>query len=303
MEVGAIAEKYPRKALHPELFDVNQVDSWLVPAFRDAMGPWLETGNPSKIDVAALPDIRVDAPGVISFQCLEYDFCKQLLREVQHYTEESGFPQQAPNSMNRYGVVLNQIGMRPAFSIFFRRYIMGVGARLFGNASDRAESVGGVALGTDDWGGSTLADHHTFVVRYAPDRDRGLDMHVDECDLTFNFGLTDFDECLGGDLAFCGMFGETKYRKRHHRYQHEVGRCVVHSGKRRHSVTEVEAGERASLIVWTKSLLFRKTDEYNRKCGDLVMGRRPFPVENEPPDVVCLSLTHDRDYLSWSHLG
>ena len=33
--------------------------------------------------------------------------------------------------------------------------------------------------------------------RYQPDEDRSLDMHVDECDVTFNFGLTNSDDFRG----------------------------------------------------------------------------------------------------------
>merc|ERR1711912_194724 len=66
------------------------------------------------------------------------------------------------------------------------------------------------------------------------------------------------------------------------------GRCVVHSGKRRHGALDIEKGERASLIMWTKSQSFRRTPTYiRRNRGGLNHGEA---------DRVCLSYTHDPDY-------
>jgi len=45
-------------------------------------------------------------------------------------------------------------------------------------------------------------------------------MHVDECDVTFNFGLTDSAAFTGSDLVFCGMFGSEQPRKHLHTYSH-----------------------------------------------------------------------------------
>merc|ERR1712232_573137 len=95
-------------------------------------------------------------------------------------------------------------------------------------------TVGTEELLTQDWGGSTLSSHHTFIVRYRPDEDRHLDMHVDDSDVTFNFGLLEGDGFTGSDLAICGMFSDKDHRKKLGIYQHKKGRCVVHAGKRRH---------------------------------------------------------------------
>ncbi|CAE8584903.1 unnamed protein product [Polarella glacialis] len=295
------AEAYLAEALHPELFQTKKVEEWLEPEVLRALSRWRESGDASLVDLELLPGIRVEAPGVISFALLRPSVCASLLAEARHYSE-GGFPAELPNSMNREGVILNDIGLRPVFTILLRKYLAGIAARLLGNDSERATHLGEVPLGTENWGGSTLNDHHTFIVRYKPQGDRGLAMHVDECDITFNVGLSGGDSFVGGDLAFCGMFGDPTYRRLHHTYRHEVGRCVVHAGKRRHGVTDVEQGERASLVLWTKSLLFRGTQEYKDKCGDIVAGRKPLPEEMGPPDPICLSLTHDRDYLRWSHL-
>lgn len=290
-------EKYPKVALHKHLFDpeVAAKGGWFVPELLEALASWRSSKDPKDIDLAKLPDVKLEAPGVVSFNCLTHEFCDELLAEAKHY-QESGFPQKAPNSMNNYGLVLNEVGLRFTFDALLRGFILGLGARLFGDDGVRAESLNDAPLETEDWGGSTLTSHHTFIVRYRPDEDRHLDMHVDECDVTFNFGLMDSSGFEGSDLAICGMFGSPEHRKHIHTYKHVKGRCVVHSGKRRHGALNITAGERASLIMWTKSPAFRRTEAYAMRWGR----RARIEKESGDPDLVCLSETHDRDYEKWN---
>eukprot|EP00931_Biecheleriopsis_adriatica_P077316 TRINITY_DN50902_c0_g1_i1.p1 TRINITY_DN50902_c0_g1~~TRINITY_DN50902_c0_g1_i1.p1 ORF type:complete len:416 (-),score=25.04 TRINITY_DN50902_c0_g1_i1:7-1107(-) len=119
-------------------------------------------------------------------------------------------------------------------------------------------------------------------------------MHVDECDVTFNIGLSDMDAFEGSDLVFCGMLASPEHRHYLASYKHVKGRCVAHCGKRRHGALNITAGERASLIVWTKSGHFRKSSAYAAKV------RVPAHVkEVANPDTMCLSYTHDLDYSTW----
>ena len=76
-------------------------------------------------------------------------------------------------------------------------------------------------VGTENWGGSMLDDHHSFIVIYRPDQDKHLDMHIDESDVTFNFGITPSDNFSGNDLTFCGMFNSETHRKEHFAYKHQ----------------------------------------------------------------------------------
>merc|ERR1712146_398556 len=59
-------------------------------------------------------------------------------------------------------------------------------------------------------------------------------------------------------------------------------------GKRRHGALDIQKGERASLIMWTKSRSFRRTREYQL--------RNRSGLKHGPADRVCLSYTHDPDY-------
>merc|ERR1712129_265308 len=68
------------------------------------------------------------------------------------------------------------------------------------------------------------------------------------------------------------------------------GRCVVHSGKRRHGASAIKNGERSSLILWAKSDSFRWTAEYQQRWGGI------SKKERDLPDIICLSETRDWDY-------
>ena len=289
MRRADIASLYPERCLHKDLFDPASIDAWFVPELRAALATFRRTRDARDVDVGAIPGLRLEAPGVVSFACLEPALCDRLLDEAKHYTA-SGLPQRAPNTMNNYGVVLNEVGLRPTFDAVLRDYTHALGAAFFGDAPPA--TVHGEESFLENWGGATLSDHHTFVVRYRPDEDRHLDMHVDECDVTFNFGLSRPDGFGGSDLAFCGMFGSPDHRKHLHTYAHVQGRCVLHSGKRRHGALDIESGERASLIMWTKSPAFRRTDAYKRRWGR----EAEIRPERGEPDRVCLSYTHDRDF-------
>jgi hypothetical protein len=59
-------ERYPPVALHPELFEPENVDAWFLPELRQALAKWQETGDVSSIDVSAIPGLRLEAPGACS---------------------------------------------------------------------------------------------------------------------------------------------------------------------------------------------------------------------------------------------
>ena len=88
--------------------------------------------------------------------------------------------------MNNYGVVLNDIGLRPSLNAL-QTLVQPVAQALFPVE------------------GATLDDHHTFVVSYRPEQDKGLDMHIDNSDVTLNVCLG--EEFTASGLTFCGTMG------------------------------------------------------------------------------------------------
>jgi hypothetical protein len=142
--------------------------------------------------------------------------------------------------------------------------------------------------------GAKFDDHHSFIVRYQSDEDLGLDMHVDDSDVTFNVCLG--HDFTGATLTFCGNLGQPDHRKQSHTYHHEVGRAVIHLGSRRHGADDIASGSRANLIVWNHNQAFRESAHYRRMRSVL------YEPEDGPPDAVCLSYTHDRDFSFYKEL-
>jgi len=134
---------------------------------------------------------------------------------------------------------------------------------------------------------SWLDGQHVFSVRYKAGEDLSLDLHTDDSEVTLNacLGKPGFE---GSGLVFCGTLGAADHRVMKIRYRHELGRCVVHKGSQRHGADEITGGERVNLVMWHRSLAFRRRKERTA---------RPYDAEGAPPSLECLSFTHDRDYL------
>ena len=95
------------------------------------------------------------------------------------------------------------------------------------------------------------------------------------------------DGFSGAVLAFCGRQGEPGHRALSLQYGHELGRCVVHAGRRRHGAKDIRGGVRENLIVWTRSVVHRDSAAFSNPA---------YHREAGPPSAECLSFTHDRDF-------
>eukprot|EP00928_Gymnodinium_smaydae_P000976 TRINITY_DN10365_c0_g1_i1.p1 TRINITY_DN10365_c0_g1~~TRINITY_DN10365_c0_g1_i1.p1 ORF type:complete len:360 (+),score=62.33 TRINITY_DN10365_c0_g1_i1:298-1377(+) len=252
--------KYTAMAKHPELFASPLVwrEEWLDPAFRRASQEGTTT--------AWRALLTEELPGeVFSFPFFTESFCQTLVEEIFGFYA-SGLPARRPNSMNNYGIVLNDIGLEPLMERL-QNALQPLGDLLFPGPGN-------------EWDGQ-----HSFVVRYRGGEDLGLDMHTDDSDVTFNICLgLDF---TGAGLQFCGMMGAPNHRRHSYTYQHTKGRCVCHLGRKRHGADNILSGERLNLILWNHSSTYRQSDAYNNT---------PYHKEDGPPDPTCVSYTHDRDY-------
>jgi hypothetical protein len=255
-----VAIRYRKLQLHPELFDVQTgwLDEWFDPDFLEAF---------RKNNAEAYTDIITEVLPGEAFSCKMFSekFCKLLIEEVEHF-QASGLPARRPNSMNNYGIILNEIGWRPMVDSLQDHVMAVLAARRWPHIAP-------------------FDDHHTFIVRYKEGEDRGLDMHTDSSDVTFNLCLG--KNFSGAGLSFCGVMGSPEHRKHRYTYQHEVGRCIWHLGRLRHGADDIQSGERLNLILWNQSSAYQRTAEYRNP---------PYKKEEGPPDAICLSYTHDRDY-------
>mmetsp|Transcript_18579 Transcript_18579/g.62276 ORF Transcript_18579/g.62276 Transcript_18579/m.62276 type:complete len:450 (-) Transcript_18579:139-1488(-) len=212
------------------------------------------------------------SPGVYSFRMATPAFCEAFLEEMAHF-EASGLPKARPNSMNRYGVIVNEIGMERLVDVLQQEIICPLAELLYSEVK----------------GCLSLDHHHTFMVEYQEGQDLGLDMHHDDSEVTLNLCLG--REFTGAGLRFCGVFGEPTYRKFSYQYKHIPGQAVLHLGRQRHGADDIASGERMNLIVWNKSSSLRAVLPNERPAHGKV-----------PPDEVCLSYTHDNDYEAFKPL-
>lgn len=253
--------------LHHDLFEARTPDhwreaGWLVPEFCELFAA-IERGGPD-----SMPHLNREAPGVYSFDLFTPAFCDKLLEEVEYAQRTHRQDLERPNGMNRYGIVLNQLGLEPAITGLQQQYLLPLQAALFPEEGAEAD------------------DHHCFIVRYKAGEDVGLDMHEDDSDVTLNVCLgKDF---TGSTLSFCGRVPDADHRKLSHTYAHRKGQAVLHLGRHRHGADNIESGERVNLILWSTSKAYRNSDAFQQ--------HRLRSTNAETPEKICLSYTHDRDY-------
>eukprot|EP00404_Azadinium_spinosum_P033372 CAMPEP_0180578052 /NCGR_PEP_ID=MMETSP1037_2-20121125/12258_1 /TAXON_ID=632150 /ORGANISM="Azadinium spinosum, Strain 3D9" /LENGTH=325 /DNA_ID=CAMNT_0022595833 /DNA_START=18 /DNA_END=992 /DNA_ORIENTATION=+ len=268
---------YAPQRRHLELFDAERAwaQELFDPTFAFVLGGADVSGTAGSVSMpspwAGL--VKEEAWEVYSFPLFSLDLCDTFVDEIYGFYA-SGLPARRPNSMNNHGVIVNEIGMEPVLDRLLREFLQPLAHSLFPGV------------------GSHFDSHHSFVVRYKVGEDLGLDMHTDDSDVTFNI-------CLGRDfkgagLQFCGNQGTSQHRQSSALYKHQKGRCIVHRGHRRHGADDITEGERLNLIIWCRNAEYRRSRHYARYN---MQGRATgYEREAGPPDKVCLSFTHDRDY-------
>ncbi|XP_059655450.1 2-oxoglutarate and iron-dependent oxygenase domain-containing protein CP2-like isoform X2 [Cornus florida] len=129
------------------------------------------------------------SPGVFTFEMLQPRFCELLLSEVENFEKwvrETKFRIMRPNTMNKYGAVLDDFGMETMLEKLMEDFIRPISRVFFSEV-----------------GGSTLDSHHGFIVEYGMDRDVDLGFHVDDSEVTLNVCLG--KQFSGGELFFRGV--------------------------------------------------------------------------------------------------
>lgn len=79
--------------------------SWFARGVQAALA---QSGAGRSVALAAL--LEPESEGVYSFELFSAEFCKMFLDEMENY-RSSGLPSRRVNSMNRYGLIVNEIGM------------------------------------------------------------------------------------------------------------------------------------------------------------------------------------------------
>ncbi|XP_061374570.1 2-oxoglutarate and iron-dependent oxygenase domain-containing protein CP2-like [Gastrolobium bilobum] len=228
--------------LHRQLYTIDPT-TFFVPMFLKAIS---DNTDQSFRSIMSEP-----APGIFTFEMLQPHFCELLLSEVENFEKwvnEAKFQVMRPNTMNKYGVVLDDFGLQTMLDKLMENFICPLSKVFFAEV-----------------GGSTLDSHHGFIVEYGKDRDADLGFHVDDSEVTLNVCLG--RQFSGGDLFFRGMRCEKHVHTDSHSeeifdYSHVPGRAVLHHGCHRHGARATTSGHRVNLLLWCRSSAFREMKRY-----------------------------------------
>ncbi|XP_042297711.1 2-oxoglutarate and iron-dependent oxygenase domain-containing protein 2 isoform X3 [Sceloporus undulatus] len=244
-----ISQNYRPK--HPQLYALQE--SFLAPQFLETVNYCTsKEADPQGLltRVATISDKRIYRLPVFS-----KEFCQAFIEELENF-EQSEMPKGRPNSMNNYGVLLNELGMDEAFITPLReKYLQPLTALLY-----------------PDCGGGHLDSHKAFVVKYALHEDLDLSSHYDNAEVTLNVSLG--KEFTEGNLYFAEFRQDTNPVPKYIEVEHVLFHGLFHRGGQMHGALPVTSGERWNLIIWMRSSAVR-----NQLCP--MCNREPELVEAE----------------------
>ncbi|KAI9384361.1 hypothetical protein POPTR_012G051200v4 [Populus trichocarpa] len=238
--------------LKRELYSMHPV-TFFVPSFMKAINDNTEESLRSIISEPS--------PGVLTFEMLQPRFCELLVAEVENFeawVNDTKFRVMRPNTMNKYGAVLDDFGLETMLDKLMDGFIRPISKVFFREV-----------------GGATLDSHHGFVVEYGKDWDVDLGFHVDDSEVTLNVCLG--KQFSGGELFFrgtrCDKHVNTGSQPEEiFDYSHVPGGAVLHLGRHRHGVRATTSGHRINLLLWCRSSVFREIRKYQKDfsswCGE-----------------------------------
>ncbi|XP_031499566.1 2-oxoglutarate and iron-dependent oxygenase domain-containing protein CP2-like [Nymphaea colorata] len=238
--------------LHKALYDM-QPAAFFVPSFINAIN------ENNKQTLRSI--IREPSPGIYTFSMLRPSFCEMLLAEVENFekwVQETRCKIMRPNTMNKYGAVLDDFGMESMLNQLMHQFVSPMSKVFF-----------------PEVGGSSLDSHHGFIVEYGEDKDVSLGFHVDDSEVTLNICLG--KQFSGGDLFFRGVRCDNHVNSDTHPeeifdYSHVPGQAILHRGRHRHGARPTTSGNRINLLLWCRSSVFRELIRYQKDfsnwCGE-----------------------------------
>ncbi|RMC05750.1 hypothetical protein DUI87_17293 [Hirundo rustica rustica] len=238
------------KPKHPELYTLQ--DSFLAPEFLEIVRFCTSPGADLQgllSHLESFSDKRIYRLPVFT-----EEFCQAFVDELENF-EQSDMPKGRPNTMNNYGVLLNELGMDEPFLTPLRERLLPVTALLY-----------------PELGGACLDSHKAFVVKYSLHEDLDLSSHYDNAEVTLNVSLG--KEFTEGNLYFGDFSQDPSPVPKYIEVEHVGGRGLLHRGGQIHGALPIASGERWNLIVWMRSSAIR-----NQLCP--MCRRKPELVEAE----------------------
>ncbi|XP_050409898.1 2-oxoglutarate and iron-dependent oxygenase domain-containing protein 2 [Patella vulgata] len=238
------------KPYHPAIYTLKQ--QYLHPKFLEI---WHLCNNPHVKLKDILNHLSCEAANqVYSFPVFTKEFCELFIQEIENF-EKSECPKGRPNTMNNYGILLNELGFDEDFITPLREiYLRPITSILY-----------------PDWGGDCLDSHKAFVVTYKLGHDINLSYHYDNSEVTLNIALG--KQFTGSGLYFgdmksnSGKVSTSGFTK----YDHQLGVGLLHRGQHMHGASPLTSGERYNIIIWMRSSEIR-----NKLC----------PMCNKRPTLV-----------------
>jgi len=242
--------------LHPSLYSLCDHESIFEPTFLAAVRIGTREAFESMKDFKRLSD------GLYQYRIFSESVCRELMGEVDNFNAfaaSTGLPVTRPNSMNRYGLIMNDIGFLRTMDALMRRFVQPFANAFF------TERLGE---------GFEFQSQHTFVVRYKMGEDLDLKTHRDDSDLTLNVclgkefeGATLYFHRDPGSVRACACSasedGNTaeefayphpeRCRYCTFKYAHTPGVGLMHTGAHVHGAERLISGERSNLIVWCRT--------------------------------------------------
>ncbi|KAM3936889.1 2-oxoglutarate and iron-dependent oxygenase domain-containing protein 2 [Leptodactylus fuscus] len=237
------------KPLHPEVYILQE--SIFTEEFLEAVH-YCESPSAS---LEGLLNHLHSIPGkrIYCFPVFVPQFCSDFIEELENF-EKSQLEKGRPNTMNNYGVLLNELGLDESFITPLReKYLRPLASILY-----------------PDWGGGCLDNHKAFVVQYSVDKDLDLSCHYDNSEVTLNVSLG--KEFTDGNLYFSDMREVPSNERRYIEVEHTIGHGILHRGQQVHGALPITSGERWNLIIWMRASVIR-----NKLCP--MCNREPQLVE------------------------
>ncbi|NWI95281.1 OGFD2 protein, partial [Pitta sordida] len=239
------------KPKHPEVYTLQ--DSFLAPEFLGIVRYCTSPGAHLQGLLGYLESFSDKR--IYRLPVFTEEFCQTFVDELENF-EQSDLPKGRPNTMNNYGVLLNELGMDEGFLTPLReQYLQPITALLY-----------------PELGGACLDSHKAFVVKYSLHEDLDLSSHYDNAEVTLNVSLgKDFTE---GNLYFGDFRQDPSPVPKYIEVGHVRAQGLFHPGGQIHGALPVASGERWNLILWMRSSAIR-----NQLCP--MCNSKPRLVEAE----------------------
>ena len=157
-------------------------------------------------------------PGIFVFDMLSRAQCDNFLLKISEQPKSK----RGPNSMNKYGLILDGSLLKEAGK-FQRKFVRPIVAEHMPDVTKLAR------------------EPYAFVVDYGMKTQRKLDSHFDSSAVTLNV-------CLGGE--FTGGNLVMYHGQRRYQIKHKIGQAIVHRGRYIHRAEPLKSGWRSNLILW-----------------------------------------------------